>query len=127
MFSPQMMDHFEHPRNAGELDSPDASAQLTNPACGDVVRFTVRIHDGRVAEIRFLAQGCAAAIAAASSLTELILQQTVLEACSLTREALEESLGWLPPHSSHASHLAVDTLRAALLRQASTAQREAQV
>jgi nitrogen fixation protein NifU and related proteins len=63
VYSPQLLDHFEHPRNAGVLDSPDASAQLENPVCGDVLALSARITDGRIAEIWFKAKGCVPAIA----------------------------------------------------------------
>ena len=70
MYSPQLLDHFQNPRNAGEVSNPDASAQLENPACGDVLKLTVRITDGRITEIRFLAKGCVPAMACGSVLTE---------------------------------------------------------
>ncbi len=114
MYSAQLLDHFQNPRNAGEVANPDASAQLENPACGDVLRFALRMKDGRISEIRFLAQGCVATVACASTLTELALQKTVPEAQSVSREELVVAVGGLPAESSHASHLAIDTLRAAL-------------
>lgn len=114
MHSAAILDHFQNPRNSGELPDPDASAQLENPACGDVLRLTLRIQDGQISEIRFLAQGCVATVACASALTALVSQQTLLAARQLGREALVEALGGLPPESTHASHLAIDTLRSAL-------------
>jgi nitrogen fixation protein NifU and related proteins len=114
MYSPQVLDHFEHPRNTGEVKNPDASAQVENPACGDVLKLTLRIADGRIEEIRFLAQGCVSAMACASQLTELVQGRTLVEARQLRREDLVLALGGLPPASAHASHLAIDTLSAAL-------------
>jgi nitrogen fixation protein NifU and related proteins len=116
MYSPQVLDHFQHPRNPGAVVNPDASAQIENPACGDVLKLTLRVTDGRIGEIRFLAQGCVPAIACASLLTELAQGRTILEARQLRREELVRALGGLPPASTHASHLAIDTL-AALLQQ----------
>jgi len=116
MYSPQVLDHFQHPRNPGAVVNPDASAQIENPACGDVLKLTLRVTDGRIGEIRFLAQGCVPAIACASLLTELAQGRTILEARQLRREELVRALGGLPPASTHASHLAMDTL-AALLQQ----------
>ena len=116
MYSPQVLDHFQHPRNPGEVANPDASAQIENPACGDVLKLTLRVTDGRLQEIRFLAQGCVAAMACASLLTELVQGRTVAEARQLRREDLVRALGGLPPASTHASHLAMDTL-AALIQQ----------
>ncbi len=114
MYSAQVLDHFEHPRNAGEVTNPDASAQIENPACGDVLKLTVRVRDGRVEDIRFLSQGCVSAMACASLLTELVRGRTVAEARHLRREELVQAIGGLPQASVHASHLALDTLTAVL-------------
>jgi nitrogen fixation NifU-like protein len=119
MYSPQVLDHFQHPRNPGAVVNPDASAQIENPACGDVLKLTLRVTDGRIAEIRFLAQGCVPAIACASLLTEWVQGKTIVEARQLRREEIIQALGGLPQTSTHASHLAIDTL-AALLQQLST-------
>ena len=116
MYSPQVLDHFEHPRHPGEVANPDASAQIENPACGDVLKLTLRVAAGRIEEIRFLAQGCVPAMACGSQLTELLQGRTIVEARQLRREELVRALGGLPPASTHASHLAMDTL-AALIKQ----------
>ncbi len=112
MYSPQVLDHFQHPRNPGEVANPNASVQIENPACGDVLKLTLRVTDGRIEEIRFLAQGCVPTMACASLLTELVQGRTVAEARQLRREDLVGGLGGLPPASTHASHLAMDTLAA---------------
>jgi nitrogen fixation NifU-like protein len=114
MYSPQVLDHFEHPRNAGEVANPDASVQIENPACGDVLKLTLKVTDGRIDEIRFLAQGCVSAVACASLLTELLQGKTIAEARQLRREELVRSIGSLPEASLHASHLAMDALTAAI-------------
>jgi nitrogen fixation NifU-like protein len=114
MYSAQVLDHFEHPRNAGEVEEPDATAQIENPACGDVLKLTLRLRDDRVKEIRFLAQGCVSAMACASLLTQLVRGRTVTEARQLRREELVQAIGGLPQASAHASHLALDTLAALL-------------
>ena len=114
MYSPQVLDHFQHPRNAGEVANPDASVQVENPACGDILKLTLRITDGRIAEIRFLAKGCVAAMACGSLLTELVQGKTLKEARKLRREELVQAIGGLPEASTHASHLAMDALAAAL-------------
>lgn len=114
MYSPQVLDHFEHPRNAGEVTAPDASVQIENPACGDILKLTLRVINGRIAEIRFLAKGCVPAMACGSLLTELIQGKTVEEARKLRREELVSTIGGVPEASTHASHLAMDALRAAL-------------
>jgi NifU-like protein involved in Fe-S cluster formation len=114
MYSPQVLDHFEHPRNPGQVPDPDASAQIENPVCGDVLKFTLRFVAGRIEEIRFLAQGCVPAIACASLLTELVRGRSIAEARQLRPEDLVHALGGLPQASTHASHLAIDALAAAL-------------
>jgi len=114
MYSPQVLDHFQHPRNAGEVANPDASVQLENPVCGDVLKLTLRVTDGRIFEIRFLAQGCVPAVACASALTELVQGRTITEARQLRREELVRAIGGLPKASLHASHLAMDALAASV-------------
>jgi nitrogen fixation NifU-like protein len=114
MYSPQVLDHFEHPRNAGTVAGADATARIENPACGDVLELTARIADGRIAEIRFRAKGCVAAMACGSAVTELVSGKTVVEAKKLSREDLVRAVGGLPAASTHASHLAMDALAAVL-------------
>ncbi|HUX68670.1 MAG TPA: iron-sulfur cluster assembly scaffold protein [Terriglobales bacterium] len=114
MYSAALLDHFQHPRNAGTVADADATAQLENPACGDELQLTLKIAAGRIEEIRFLARGCTAAIACGSALTELARGRTVAEARGLGREELVRAVGGLPPASHHASQLALEALRAAL-------------
>jgi nitrogen fixation protein NifU and related proteins len=121
MYSPQVLDHFEHPRNAGVLENPDASMQIENPACGDVLKLTLRLSFGQIAEIRFQAKGCVAAMACASALTELALGKSPAQARALRIETLLAAVGGLPPASQHGAQLALDTLDAALNQLASRA------
>ena len=114
MYSPQLLDHFENPRNAGEVDNPDAVVQVQNPACGDIVKLSLKVSDGRVTEIRFLAKGCVPAMACASALTELIKGKTLDTAKKLQRDELVQAVGDLPEASTHASYLAMDALAAAV-------------
>jgi len=114
VYSPQVLDHFQNPRNAGDVPNPDASAQVENPACGDILKLSLRIVDGRIRDIRFLAKGCVPAMACGSLLTELVKDKTADEASKLRREDLVKAIGGLPEASTHASHLALDTLKAAL-------------
>jgi nitrogen fixation protein NifU and related proteins len=114
MYSAQLLDHFEHPRNPGEVANPDASVQLENPACGDILKLTMKVVNGAILDIRFLAKGCVPAMACGSALTELVKGRTVTAARQLTREELMQAVGGLPEASTHASHLAMDTLAAAL-------------
>ena len=114
VYSPEVLDHFEHPRNPGVVDSPDATVQVENPACGDVLKLTARCSEGRIAELRFQAKGCVPAIASGSALTELVAGKTLDRASRVKREDLLQALGQLPPASHHASHLAMEALGALL-------------
>jgi len=120
VYSAELLDHFQNPRNTGEVESPDAIAKLENPACGDILELTLRLEkkqsEGkRIAEIRFRAKGCVPAMACGSAITELVKGKNVDEARQVSREELIRKVGGLPQASTHASHLAMDTL-AALLR-----------
>jgi nitrogen fixation protein NifU and related proteins len=114
MYSAQVLDHFQNPRNAGEVSNPDAAAEVQNPACGDILRVTLKVSDGRIVAARFKAKGCVAAMACGSALTEVVIGKTVHEAQALRREHVTAALGGLPPASAHAGQLALDALSAAL-------------
>jgi nitrogen fixation protein NifU and related proteins len=114
MYSAQMLDHFQNPRNIGEVEDPDVSVQLENPACGDVMRLAIKVAEGRVSEIRFWAKGCVPTMACGSAITELVLGKTISQAAALTREDLVAQVGGLPEASAHASQLAMDILARAL-------------
>ena len=116
MYSFQVLDHFEHPRNSGVLDHADASVQLENPVCGDVLKLSARIVEGKISEIKFQAQGCVPAIACGSALSELVKGMTINQASALDRSALIRVLGQLPEASSHALALAMDALSRLLKR-----------
>jgi nitrogen fixation protein NifU and related proteins len=114
MYSEQLLDHFQNPRNAGDLAAADAVAEISNPVCGDVIRVCLQVRDERIAEIRFKAKGCVPSMACGSAVTELARGKTVAEARKLKREDLIAAVGGLPPASSHAAQLALDALSAAL-------------
>ena len=114
MYSAQVLDHFEHSRNVGELTDASAIAQVENPACGDVLKLWLRVEGDRIIDVRFRAKGCVPAIACGSALTEMIAGRTINGARALRRIELVLKLGGLPSASLHASHLAIDTLAAAL-------------
>jgi nitrogen fixation NifU-like protein len=116
MYSPQLLDHFQNPRNAGELAGADAVAEIENPACGDVLRLALTVGEGRITEARFKAMGCVAAIACGSALTELATGKTLNEARNLRHEDVVAAVGGLPQASTHAAQLALDALSAALGR-----------
>lgn len=114
MYSPKLLDHFEHPRHVGEIVDADASARVENPACGDIMQLTLKLAAGRIADARYRTRGCVAAIACGSVLTEMLVGLTPAEAAAVSRESLVAAVGSLPNESTHASHLAIDALHAAL-------------
>lgn len=114
MYSSQLLDHFEHPRNAGELTDPDAYVRLENPACGDILELFARVEEGRIAEIRFKAKGCVPAMACGSLIAELLQGKTLAEAAQVSRNVVVERIGGLPPASGHAAQLAMDAVNALL-------------
>jgi nitrogen fixation NifU-like protein len=114
VYSAKLLDHFEHPRNVGEIADADVSVRVENPACGDIMQLTLRLAAGRIAEARYRTRGCVAAIACGSALTAMLIGLTPGEAAMLKREAIVAAVGGLPNESTHASHLAMDALRAAL-------------
>jgi len=119
VYSAELLDYFENPRNAGKVESPDATAQLENPVCGDILELTARLENNeqegkRIAEIRFRAKGCVPSMACGSAITELVQGKNLDEARNVSREELVRKLGGLPHASTHASHLAMDTLAALL-------------
>jgi nitrogen fixation NifU-like protein len=111
MLSERLLDHFQNPRNSGELGPPAISVDVTNPACGDMLRLSARFHDGRVAEARFLTRGCTASIAASSALTEWMTGKSQGELTALAPSVIEEAVGGLEPASKHAAVLCVDAVR----------------
>lgn len=115
MYSEKVMDHFEHPRNVGEI--PDASGVGTvgNAKCGDIMRIYLKINDdGVIEDCKFKTFGCGAAIATSSMATEMIKGKTVEEAQRLTNAAVAEALDGLPPVKMHCSVLAEEALKAAI-------------
>ena len=114
MFNAAVMDHFEHPRNAGELENASFTVDVTNPVCGDELRLTVRVADGRVADIRFKTRGCVTSIAASSAVTEMVRGKDRAELAAIVPEQISQMLGGLPPATFHAAQLAADAVNTLL-------------
>jgi nitrogen fixation protein NifU and related proteins len=112
MYSVAVLDHFKNPRHAGELENPDASVEVTNPVCGDTMRLSARIKDGRVADAKFLARGCVTSIACGSVLAEKMQGALPAEITRMTPEQISEALGGLPSATFHGAQLACDALAA---------------
>ena len=113
-YSEKILDHFQNPRNVGDLERADAEARLEHPVCGDIMKLAVKVSGDRINEARFRTRGCVASIAAGSCLTEMIQGLSLADARQLKREQLVEAMGGLPNASIHASHLAMDVLAAVL-------------
>jgi len=114
VYSQRLLDHFQNPHNVGELEPPAVTVQVTNPACGDILRLSVRIENGVVAEARYKTRGCTASIATGSALTDWIIGKTGSQLAQLSSAVLEEAVGGLEPESKHAAVLCIDGVRAVL-------------
>jgi nitrogen fixation protein NifU and related proteins len=114
MFSAAVLDHFQHPRNAGELPDANVKIEVTNPVCGDILQLSAAVENKTIREARFLCRGCTASIACASFLTESIQGRGLTAFDSLSPESLAASLGGLSPASFHAAQLAYDALQTLL-------------
>jgi nitrogen fixation NifU-like protein len=114
MYNEKVIDHFKNPRNQGSMDAPDASAQVGNPVCGDIMKLYLKIVDNRIEDIKFETLGCVAAIANTSVLTELAKGKTLEEAKQINRDMVVAELGGLPDVKIHCSMLAIDALHNAI-------------
>ena len=114
MYNETVMDHFQNPRNTGEIASADGVGQVGNPACGDVMRVFIRVTDGVLIEVRHQTFGCAAAIACASAATEMVSGRSLDDAFALTRDQVADNLNGLPEQKMTCSNLAPDAIRAAI-------------
>lgn len=113
-YSDLVVEHFQNPRNAGEMDSPDGEATKSNPVCGDRMRVMIRVADERIAEVRWQTRGCPPAIATSSVASEMVVGWPLERVATLTREEIAEAVGGLPKDKVHCSVLAADALRAAI-------------
>jgi nitrogen fixation NifU-like protein len=111
MYSSRLLDHFQNPRNVGDLRAPAVTVEVSNPACGDILRLAVRWENGTVAEARYKVRGCTASIAAGSALTEWLIGKSRSEVEAFRAAEIDEELGGLPNESKHAAVLCADTLR----------------
>ena len=114
LYSDKVMDHFEHPRNVGEIEHADGVGQVGNPKCGDIMKMYLKIDDGVITDVKFKTFGCGSAIATSSMATELIKGKRVEEALNLTNAAVAEALDGLPGYKMHCSVLAEEAIKAAL-------------
>jgi nitrogen fixation NifU-like protein len=114
MYPQRLLEHFQNPRNVGELAPPAVMVEVSNPACGDILRLSVRWEEGRVAEARYKVRGCTASIAAGSALTEWMIGKSRAELSGFAGSVVDQAVGGLPPASQHAAALCSDGVKALL-------------
>jgi nitrogen fixation NifU-like protein len=114
MYTPQVMDHFTNPRNVGEIENASGSGTVGNAKCGDIMKMTIKVENGVIADVKFKTFGCGAAIATSSKATELVKGKTIDEALAVTNKMVAESLGGLPSVKLHCSVLAEEALHEAI-------------
>ena len=115
LYSEKVMDHFEHPRNVGEIENADGIGEVGNPTCGDIMKMYLKIEGDRIVDCKFKTFGCGSAIATSSMATEMIKGKTIMEALELSNKAVVEALDGLPPRKIHCSVLAEDAVKLAIL------------
>lgn len=115
MYTEKVMDHFQHPRNVGEMENPSGLGTVGNVKCGDIMRMFLDIDENQVIrDVKFKTFGCGAAVATSSMATELVKGKTIEEALKVTNKAVCEALDGLPPVKVHCSLLAEEAIHAAL-------------
>ena len=114
VYNETLMDHFMHPRNVGEIEHPDAMAEVGDPACGDFIRVYLMVEGEKITVFKFLTQGCPGAISTSSIATELAVGKTLEEALNLTDNDVIEAAGGIPARKAHCSLLAIRGLHQAI-------------
>jgi nitrogen fixation NifU-like protein len=115
IYSETVMEHFNNPRNVGEIEDPDGVGEVGNPVCGDMMTFYIKVDDEeRLEDIKFKTFGCGAAIAVSSMVSEMAKGKTIEEALEITRDDVAQELGGLPEIKMHCSNLGADALRRAI-------------
>ncbi len=114
LYNQTVMEHFLNPRNLGDIPDADGVGEVGAAACGDIMKITLKVKDGRIEDARFKTFGCGSAIASSSMATELIKGRTLEEARNFTNQEVVDALGGLPPVKIHCSVLAEEAIKAAL-------------
>lgn len=114
MYSPMVMEHFQNPRNTGIIEDADGVGEVGNPACGDMMTFTIKVKDDVIEDVKFQTFGCVAAIAVSSIVSEMAKGKKLAEARKITNKLVAESLGGLPANKMHCSNLGADALHRAI-------------
>lgn len=115
MYSEKVMDHFQNPRNVGEIENASGTGTVGNAKCGDIMRIYLDIDENQIIQdVKFKTFGCGAAVATSSMATELVKGKSIQEAMAITNKAVMEALDGLPPVKVHCSLLAEEAIHAAL-------------
>lgn len=114
MYSEKVMEHFENPRNVGEIENASGTGTVGNAKCGDIMKMDIKVEDDVITDVKFKTFGCCAAIATSSMATEMVKGKTISEALKLTNKAVAEALDGLPPVKMHCSLLAEQAIHAAV-------------
>ena len=114
LYSEKVMDHFQHPRNLGEMEDADGIGEVGNAKCGDIMKMYIKVEDNVITDIKFNTFGCGSAIATSSMATEMIKGKSIDEALELSNKAVVEALDGLPAPKIHCSVLAEEAVKAAV-------------
>lgn len=115
LYSEKVMDHFQNPRNVGEIENADGIGEVGNPTCGDIMRMYLKIDNDIITDVKFKTFGCGSAIASSSMATEMIKGKNIKEALDLSNKAVVEALDGLPARKIHCSVLAEEAIKSALV------------
>ncbi len=113
-YSEKVMEHFQNPRNVGEIENPDGVGEVGNPVCGDMMTFYIKVKDNILQDVKFKTFGCGAAIAVSSMVSEMAKGKSLQEALQITKAMVAEQLGGLPRNKMHCSNLGTDALHKAI-------------
>lgn len=114
MYGDIVVEHFQNPRNVGEIEDADGVGRVGNPTCGDMMEVYIKVKDNVLVDVKYKTFGCGAAVASGSMGTEMVKGKTIEEALRLTSEDVAEALGGLPAAKMHCSNLVADGIRAAI-------------
>lgn len=113
-YSEKVMDHFQNPRNLGQIKDADGIGEVGNPVCGDMMTFYIKVKDNKLEDVKFNTFGCGAAIAVSSMVSEIAKGKTIEDALKITNELVAKELGGLPPNKMHCSNLGANALHKAI-------------
>jgi nitrogen fixation NifU-like protein len=114
MYSDKVIEHFQNPRNVGDIPDPDGVGKVGSEVCGDVIEVYIKVSDGRLEDVKYKTFGCGAAVASGSMGTEMVKGKSIEEAMLITDQLVADALDGLPEEKLHCSNLAAEGIRAAI-------------